>query len=256
MDDSVYYGAIFLKHLLPALYDLRNNTSDNLLDRYKAIKNAADRSLALSASGSIWSAALGRSCFPSSEQIVESSRTRDDLTEILLTPDTSSTDFLSRDCAEIMSARSMSIMTAIKEQFLSLHSVFEKEKRRLKCDKQTYSVPIRFNGHESISKSYSSKIIVKRRRCRKSALLKRKLTLGSHEKVVLFNKLKRTFVKFQARSALKERMATLQRIIPGGNLMANDHLVRETADYIKFLACQVDVLTSLVVIAEGGATGA
>ncbi|KAJ7297139.1 hypothetical protein O6H91_Y078200 [Diphasiastrum complanatum] len=193
--------------------------------------------------------------------------------------ETSLAQFFSKDSDHLMRARCfLSILTATSEKFPCLHSVFDKRNRH-RFGRETFSLSSRLKGHQTILKlrnCYRSinsnenaaiqykKITVKyRRRLSITSYLRKSTTLGKRKRVMLFSKLKRRnpfisknlSVNCQSESWKQEqlprdRIATLQSIIPGGRRMSNDNLLRETANYIKLLRCQFDLLTSLVAIAE------
>ncbi|KAJ7536492.1 hypothetical protein O6H91_12G071600 [Diphasiastrum complanatum] len=271
-----------MDHLLPTLH-LLAGTTEGLSQsiRHKAVKFAADKSLALTGSGSCWSAALkkklrlsveeNRADLAASNQVSEkhaillgSRKIRgnnypivDNSVEVNLRKQKSHVNADTRHPEGVNMEAKKDIMEAKKERHLTRYSSCFRRYRRCtvtspklarciyrRTSRRSKNINFGLNSFSSADRSL---------RLGANAI---SCKFGSHHKLIFKRVQKKDLKKLvpkvkQVRPLLADepfldRVQTLQQLVPGGARMKTDHLLHESIDYIFCLRFQVDMMKSLL----------
>ncbi|KAJ7191832.1 hypothetical protein O6H91_Y522700 [Diphasiastrum complanatum] len=279
-DQSLVCAEIYVKCMLPTLRLLEGSTAQGLSQsaRNKAVKIAADRSLALISSGSCWSAALKEQIRrPVEENCPDTTASNQvsDEADILL----GFRKVQGSNCSNMHNSvkfhfRKQKLLVNFKNMFMKARKESRSAKDSAFCQRCSrctvtsrrqharciYTRNSRRSTHVNfVPKSFSSED----RSCHSRAKAN-SCKLSIHHKVI-FKKFRRKALKKlvpkvrQVRTSSRDevpldRVQTLQKLVPGGATMKTDHLLHEAEDYIFFLRFQVDIMKSLLAAAHADAS--
>ncbi|CAM6096013.1 unnamed protein product [Calypogeia fissa] len=274
---SSSYAMSYLESFLPAYQMVNQSTISGVADRYRAIKFAADASLALVASGASWSDALTKTLVEDSDR-----------------HDFSGDDEFLRSGSSILSSSSLDASISSQDRFPDVdgsnlcepsglfETVSSSWGRKLGAHNLSHrnhglggrSMPVsqRFGGRAAarnwsrnhqrhhqhsrdagrlaILRSLSSKCKSKRRLLRRSSkpkavLRKVKSLARSRRRLPIFPTKTVERIVEPSEQRFENGLAALQRLVPGGSNMDADVLLDEAADFVVFLKLQVQALQSV-----------
>lgn len=269
-DVSSSYAASYLESFLPA-YEKVNQSADisGVADRYRAIRFAADASLALVASGANWSDALGKMLVDVSErnelsnegEFLRSSESGLSSSEASISSRESSPHLDSNDlCEPSASTETVSWGRKLRADPLSHRnglpgrsmSVLQRFAGRTGARNWSRSQRhSRDAGRLAILTSLSRKCRSKRRLLRRSlkprAVVRKVKSLAKNRRrvsvVVPVKPVECPVIEPEQR--FENGLLALQRLVPGGTNMDADVLLDEAADFVVFLKLQVQALQSV-----------
>lgn len=269
-DISSSYATSYLESFLPAYQMVNQSAISGVADRYRAIKFAADASLALTASGASWSDALSKMLAEVSEGTasldVASSNEDEFLGRSDAGPDALASANSSREQSPMLDSNDICEPSSFSETVSwgrklgsnSLNHTRPSSGGRM-------SVYLRFAGRGgrknlsrnqklsrdlsrlAILRTLSSKCKNKRRLCKsaskpKAGVRKVKSLARSRRRLPSFAK---PLVFGAPEQRLENGLAALQRLVPGGSNMDAAVLLDEAADFVMFLKLQVHALQSV-----------
>ncbi|CAM6089623.1 unnamed protein product [Calypogeia fissa] len=275
---SSSYAMSYLESFLPAYQMVNQSTISGVADRYRAIKFAADASLALVATGASWSDALtktlvedsGRHEFSGDDEflrsgssILSSSSLGASISSQDRFPDVDGSNFL---CEPSGLFETVSSSWGRK---LGAHNLSHRNHR---LGGRSMPVSQRFGGRaaarnwsrnhqrhhqhsrdagrlailRSLSSKCKSKRLLSRRSLKPKAVLRKVKSLArSRRRLPIFPTKTVERIVEPSEQRFENGLAALQRLVPGGSNMDADVLLDEAADFVVFLKLQVQALQSV-----------
>ncbi|CAM6122033.1 unnamed protein product [Calypogeia fissa] len=276
---SSSYAMSYLESFLPAYEMVNQSTVSGVADRYRAIKFAADASLALVASGASWSDALTKTLVEDSDRgdfsggdeflrsgssILSSSSSEASISSQDRFPDLDGSNFFCDPSGSSFETVSSSLGRKLGAHNLSHRNhglggrsmpVLQRfggtaAARNWRRNHQRHHQHSRDADRLAILRSLSSKCKSKRRLLRRSSkpkavLRKVKSLARSRRRLPVFPTKSVERIVEPSEQMFENGLAALQRLVPGGSNMDADVLLDEAADFVVFLKLQVQALQSV-----------